>query len=394
MTIASAIQAKQQQVVDSYTAVSNKGGTLPATQNLTNLATAISTIPSGGSAPVITSLNVTPTTSAQTITAPSGTDGYSPVNVAAVTAAIDSDIKASNIKSGVSILGVTGNVVELNGETRTETLTSSAGNTFTPSSGKNAITSITVTPNNQARSVTPSTSAQTLNVNSGYSGNGTISVSAVTSSIDANIQAGNIKKDVQILGVTGSYEGSGGGAYQLHRVKDDYNNEIGTAYMEFEDANGNKYDVVCLDGGYRATLQVWCSGNGAVTNLPKYDSLIGGMWEAKETATFNTQKILDYCSSRGYTSSACTHCRNQSFVIGGVRYYGQLPNIREVEGIAEHYSEINNMNIGGISLSNTAIWTSTQNTNAAGWNIGNNGRFVSNAKSSQLFVCPVLEIPK
>ena len=48
MTIASAIATKQQQVADSYTAVLNKGGTLPATQNLTNLATAISSIPSGG----------------------------------------------------------------------------------------------------------------------------------------------------------------------------------------------------------------------------------------------------------------------------------------------------------------------------------------------------------
>ena len=32
----------------------------------------------------------------------------------------------------------------------------------------------------------------------------------VTSAIDSNIQAGNIKKDVTILGVTGTYEGSGG----------------------------------------------------------------------------------------------------------------------------------------------------------------------------------------
>lgn len=35
-------------VTASYTAVSNKGGTLPATQNLANLATAINSIPSGG----------------------------------------------------------------------------------------------------------------------------------------------------------------------------------------------------------------------------------------------------------------------------------------------------------------------------------------------------------
>ena len=58
--------------------------------------------------PVISSLNVTPTTSAQTITAPAGTDGYSPVNVSAVTSSIDANITAGNIKDGVTILGVTG----------------------------------------------------------------------------------------------------------------------------------------------------------------------------------------------------------------------------------------------------------------------------------------------
>lgn len=65
-------------------------------------------IQGGGSSPTINPLPVTPTTSAQTITAPSGVDGYNPVSVSAVTAAIDSNIQAGNIKSGVSILGVTG----------------------------------------------------------------------------------------------------------------------------------------------------------------------------------------------------------------------------------------------------------------------------------------------
>ena len=46
-------------------------------------------------------------------------------------------------------------------------------------------------------------------------GNGNVLISnnnalEVTSTIDSNIQAGNIKKDVTILGVTGTYEGSGG----------------------------------------------------------------------------------------------------------------------------------------------------------------------------------------
>ena len=51
--------------------------------------------------------SVTPTTSAQTIT-PSSGHAYKKVEVSAVTAAIDSNIVAENIKEGVTILGVLG----------------------------------------------------------------------------------------------------------------------------------------------------------------------------------------------------------------------------------------------------------------------------------------------
>ena len=54
MSIADAIATKQQQIRDSYTAVSNKGGTLPSVQNLTNLSSAISSIPTGGITPTDT----------------------------------------------------------------------------------------------------------------------------------------------------------------------------------------------------------------------------------------------------------------------------------------------------------------------------------------------------
>jgi hypothetical protein len=46
MSIATAITAAQGKVADCYTAISNKGGTLPATQNLANMPTAIGSIPS------------------------------------------------------------------------------------------------------------------------------------------------------------------------------------------------------------------------------------------------------------------------------------------------------------------------------------------------------------
>lgn len=102
-------------------------------------------------------------------------------------------------------------ITELKGETGTGQVGSTAGTTFYPSPGYNGFTSFKATPKNYIRAVTPTTSLQTFAVPSGYSGHGTVRVNAVTSSIDANITAGNIKKDVVILGVTGTYEGGGGG---------------------------------------------------------------------------------------------------------------------------------------------------------------------------------------
>lgn len=55
---------------------------------------------------------------------------YNPITVNAVTASIDSNIKAENIKSGVSILGVNGTCMEVNNTT----LTATNNGTYTPSS--------------------------------------------------------------------------------------------------------------------------------------------------------------------------------------------------------------------------------------------------------------------
>ena len=58
----------------------------------------------------------------------------------------------------------------------------------------------------QNKTVTPSTSKQTITADSGKT-LGTVTVNAVTADIDENIVAGNIKSGVTILGVTGSYTG-------------------------------------------------------------------------------------------------------------------------------------------------------------------------------------------
>lgn len=58
----------------------------------------------------------------------------------------------------------------------------------------------------QNKTITPTTSDQSVTADEGKV-LGTVTVKGVTAAIDANIVAGNIKKDVVILGVTGTYEG-------------------------------------------------------------------------------------------------------------------------------------------------------------------------------------------
>lgn len=70
-----------------------------AIDNITAVASAL--------VPDYENIDVTPTTSEQEITATSGKT-LRKVTVAAVTAAIDDNITAGNIKDGVTILGVTG----------------------------------------------------------------------------------------------------------------------------------------------------------------------------------------------------------------------------------------------------------------------------------------------
>ena len=60
--------------------------------------------------------------------------------------------------------------------------------------------------NNQNKTTNPSTSAQTIMADQGYSGLGQVTVNAVTAAIDPDIRPENIKKDVEILGIIGTYD--------------------------------------------------------------------------------------------------------------------------------------------------------------------------------------------
>ena len=160
-------------------------GTGTVTQNITTKAAA----------------TITPTTSDITI-------GAGQYLTGAQTVKGDADLIAGNIKSGVNIFGITG------------TYSGSAGTTI----------------NNQNKTVTPTTSQQSITADSGYTGLGTVTVNAIqteTKSVtpgasaqtvtpssgkyltsvsvagDSDLVSGNIKSGIDIFGVTGTYSGAG-----------------------------------------------------------------------------------------------------------------------------------------------------------------------------------------
>lgn len=193
---------------------------------------------------------------------------------------------------------------------------------------------------------------------------------------------------------------TGGGEIELTRFKDDTNTEIGTHFCNFTDGNGNTYKVILLDAQYRLASSQWADSTGRVTNMPLYSNLqSSNVWEAGETATTNTQYILDWCTANSHTSTACSHCRSKSFTIGGVTYYGQLPNVLEASYIARNYNRFDAMDTSAGSQSSLnfslarSIWSSSQSSRFNGWYLYNLGGVSFDSKTYDLFTCPVLEIP-
>ncbi|MBO7510048.1 MAG: hypothetical protein J6T35_02595 [Bacteroidales bacterium] len=146
MSIASEIERIQDAKADIRTAIQAKGVTVPATAKIDTYDTYVAAISQGGGSPTLQNKTVNPTTSQQSVTADAGYDGLGTVTVSAI---------------------------------QTETKTA-----------------------------TPTTSQQTINATTGRYMT-SVTVGAVTSSIDSNIAAGNIKSGVTILGVEGTYSGGG-----------------------------------------------------------------------------------------------------------------------------------------------------------------------------------------
>ena len=219
--------------------------------------------------PSMTNKTIYPTTSRQVVLPDEGYGYFDKVTVEGVSSSIDGNIKSDNIKKGVSILGVAGTVEPVDSEDLVLE-PSVEEKVYTPSKNKNAINQVTVLPvtaaidekiagtnikkgvkilgvegtyegvsSLQTKTVIPTTETQEITADEGYDALSNVTVEAiqtedlyvepstsskiytreegkyinsvevgqVTSDIDANIQPENIKQNMSILGVVGTYKG-------------------------------------------------------------------------------------------------------------------------------------------------------------------------------------------
>lgn len=206
-------------------------------------------------------ISISPSSSDQIIPA-----GYHNGNgkVRAVSASVDSNIKANNIKKGISILGVNGTLDALDTSDAT-------ANKSTILYGATAyVNGVKVTgtmPNNGRLTYTPLTRAQSIPT--GYTSGG--SIAAVTHTIDANITPGNIKQGITILGVEGNLTASGVDTTDANATADKILNSY-TAYVNNEKVTGTMSNRGSLSITPRTYSQSYSSGYysgvsiGAVTS--------------------------------------------------------------------------------------------------------------------------------
>ena len=250
----------------------------------------------GASGAVLQSKTVSPSESAQTIKADNGYDGLGQVTVNAVSKTYvgsgvtkksaatytpgtsnqsitsgqylngtqtikgDSNLTAGNIKSGVSIFGVSGTYTGSSGGSGSVSLQSKtvspseSTQTVKPDSGYGGLSQVTVNAisttyvgsgvtKKAAATYTPSTSNQTIAANQYLNG-------AQTIKGDANLVAGNIKSGVSIFGVAGTYAGSSSGGSSGNNNVEAYHVTSTSPSVNFKTSSG--------------TIKIW--GYGTMTS--------------------------------------------------------------------------------------------------------------------------------
>ena len=304
--------------------------TTNGTHDVTTYASAYVSVSGGGGSPTIDSLSVTPTTSEQTFNS-SSVDGYKPVVVAAMPSGT---VTAPATISGSSATVSTGiNTLTLSKTVSVTPSVSTAGYVSSGTAGNSSVSLTASVTTKGATTYTPTTSDQTIS-------SGTYLTGTQTISGDANLVAGNIKKDVTIFGTTGTYEGSGGGGDSKFvtgtfttPTSTSTNGTVSISY------SGNGYPimlVIVVEGGiYNSNISPWYStvtryAVGQVTicksitsSTPSYgDSGSENYGSIELIYKSSTSTATSYTSTRSVTANSYSDSNANGTSTTSVRWTG------------------------------------------------------------------------
>ena len=267
------------------TALQNKGIAAAAAHNFSDFAADIAAIATGAN---LQAKSFRPTAAGATVTPDSEYDGLSQVTVEG-----DADLVAGNIKSGVNIFGVTGSYAPASVNLQSKSVSpSTLAQTVTPDSGYDGLSQVEVAAAPlETRTVTPTAAGLQVNKSSSrYYGLFRVNVNG-----DANLLAANIKKDISIFGVTGTYEGGGSQPINGSLIEVTCSSNIDEVTAEI---NGNTY-----------TAYVDTSAQKAYVTIPRTDTIVARTCTLKGFSN-GTQVTSSYVSTAigigYYTASLST----------------------------------------------------------------------------------------
>lgn len=192
-----------------------------------------------GEAPNLQTKSVTPSESAQAITADSGYDGLDEVDIAAISSTYVGSGIAQRSSSDLSASGATVTVpAGYYANTATKSVSSGSATPASAISGTSATVSHSGTTLTLSKSISNTPQVSAGYVSSGTAGNSSVSLSAT----DANFTAANIKKNISIFGVTGTYE-EGSKNAQTAQSTSRSTSTSGTSVISLTCSKTGTYDV-------------------------------------------------------------------------------------------------------------------------------------------------------
>ena len=207
--------------------------------------------------------------SGATVTAPAGhyeSAASTSVASGSVTAPASISGTAATVSTGYNTLTLTKSV------SVTPNVTT-AGYVSSGTAGNASVSLSASVTTKAAATITPGTTAQTIAANTYLTG-------AQTISGDADLVAANIKKDVSIFGVTGTYEGSGGSSKNWQ------------AYFGYDRRTANSYGAtavtltVAKTGTYNVSWCAWRSSSSGTMGTNLYRGNSSGTNQQTFTGTY------------------------------------------------------------------------------------------------------------